>query len=711
MRPSIRPWPLARGTVVASLLALLGAAAGCGGSGNGATPAPAGNLRPANTGSAALKFFTGDRACGSLETYLKDSLLADMAESLEQQRSWYNRYGDSMAAATPVFAPTPTPAPAAPEASSSYSSTTVRTAGVDEADTVKNDGRRIISVKDTANGITLSRVDLAGAGRMALAGQVTWQRQTSGGTERADGLYLLDGDRAAVLTANGGWDVMPAVTGLAPPTAALSTMTSPVTGVPDIPITRLRLVDLSTPTLATRWETTLSGRLLGSRRVGERIHLVTQTALDLPDGASYYANYTGASSAGLNAAIDEQLATNERVVRAASLETLLAPLGQQGTPTAAECGSFARIDAPSRIGFLRVTTIDLAGQTATNQTALGQASGLYLSQQSLILMSPEWQASSDSSTGSSMHTYLHRFTADGQGGFGYQGSGSIEGSLLNPYAIDETDAGIVRVAVNTSAATGQPFSYVATLKPAAAPQAWTALGRSDPIAPGEQLRSARFVGDRAYLVTFLQIDPFFVFDLSDPARPTALGELKIPGFSTWLQPVGENHVLGVGYGEGSPREIKASLFNVSDPRNPVEQSTLVLGRSFTSSDALWDPHAFTWYSPVPAVTGIPSGGIDGTFAIPVRSYYQYYGTTSESAVRLVTVRPEAGGSALSLNGSISLNDQLNSSHDATSWESWRQADARRAVFVDSTAYAIADGVIRSAPITAPAQTIETLVLP
>ncbi len=686
------------GVALLSLLALLGAPAGCGSSGDGGTP-PAGTLRPANDGSASLKNFGGAQACADLETYLEDSLLAELAESLERQRGW----GDNI---TTAPSPVAGPAPDTPEAGSNYSSTTVRTAGIDEADIVKNDGKRIVTLKDTASGITLSRVNLPGAGALQLAAQATWARDASDpNPERANGLYLLDDDRAAVLTANTGWDAIAA--------AAIST-SAPLDLVAGPSRTRLRLVDLASASLATDWETVLPGRLLDSRRIGDQLHIVTQAALTWPDEARAQVPYDyWASSAQRNAEINRQLATNERVIRARDLATWLAPVGQQGTPSQAECAAFARIDAASKTGFLRINTVDLTQRTVSSQTALGQASGLYMSARSLILSSNEWR---EPSAGDSTvaHTFLHRYTTSEGAGLRYHGSGVIEGQLLNQYAIDETDDGVVRAAAATfNRNSWRRYSYLATLAPEAAPKGWRELGRSGEIAPGEDLRSARFHGNRAYLVTFLQVDPFFVYDLSDPSRPTALGELKIPGFSTWLQPIGPNHVLGVGVGDAWSNQIKASLFDVTDPTTPREQSTLVLATDYASSEALWNPHALTWYSPVPAISGLPSGGIDGTFAVPIRHYgYGDSGGGIESSIRLVSVRPAAGAEALSLNGSIDLSDILTTDAGGMSQGAGSTlADARRAVFVDSTAYAIADGVIRSAPIANPAATIETLLLP
>jgi hypothetical protein len=151
------------------------------------------------------------------------------------------------------------------------------------------------------------------------------------------------------------------------------------------------------------------------------------------------------------------------------------------------------------------------------------------------------------------------------------------------------------------------------------------------------------------------------------------------------------------------------LFDVTDPANPLEQSTLALGDSYTASDALWDPHAFTWYSPASAIGELPAGGNQGTVAIPVRSYAaSAFGTTDASGIRVVSVRPGHGAAALSLNGTLSMDDLVNPArygHDG-----WRSGDARRAVFVGSTVFGIADGAVRSAPVATPAATIATVTV-
>jgi len=121
----------------------------------------------------------------------------------------------------------------------------------------------------------------------------------------------------------------------------------------------------------------------------------------------------------------------------------------------------------------------------------------------------------------------------------------------------------------------------------------TIVGSLEDLASGERIYATRFIGDKCYLVTFRQIDPFFVIDLSDPANPTVLGELKIPGFSTYLHPYDETHVIGIGR---DGHKVKISLFDVSNMSNPVELANYVIETNeswwWTESSALYEHKAF-----------------------------------------------------------------------------------------------------------------------
>jgi uncharacterized secreted protein with C-terminal beta-propeller domain len=128
------------------------------------------------------------------------------------------------------------------------------------------------------------------------------------------------------------------------------------------------------------------------------------------------------------------------------------------------------------------------------------------------------------------------------------------------------------------------------------------IGSLEGLAPGESIYSARFMGSRGYLVTFKKIDPLFVIDLSDPAKPEVLGKLKIPGYSDYLHPYDETHLIGLGKdaaaAEGENQDfawyqgVKLSLFDVSDVARPTEVANYLIGDRGTDSYALHEHKAF-----------------------------------------------------------------------------------------------------------------------
>jgi len=115
------------------------------------------------------------------------------------------------------------------------------------------------------------------------------------------------------------------------------------------------------------------------------------------------------------------------------------------------------------------------------------------------------------------------------------------------------------------------------------------VGRLEDLAPGERIYSARFMGERCYLVTFEQVDPFFVIDVGNPAEPKVLGYLKIPGFSGYLHPYDEDHIIGIGKQDNN---LKLSLFDVKNVNAPIETAKYIVQGGWSDSAALWDHKAF-----------------------------------------------------------------------------------------------------------------------
>jgi uncharacterized secreted protein with C-terminal beta-propeller domain len=159
-------------------------------------------------------------------------------------------------------------------------------------------------------------------------------------------------------------------------------------------------------------------------------------------------------------------------------------------------------------------------------------------------------------------------------------NGSVPGNLLNQFSLDEFDENL-RVATTV----GQGFWGVGfNGRTETANDVYVmdkdinVSGSIKDLGLGERIYSVRFIGKRGYVVTFKQVDPFFVLDLSDPKKPEQKGELKIPGFSSYLHPMDDNHILGVGMENG---QVKLSLFDVSDPKNPTELSKYNLDEYWT----------------------------------------------------------------------------------------------------------------------------------
>jgi uncharacterized secreted protein with C-terminal beta-propeller domain len=178
-------------------------------------------------------------------------------------------------------------------------------------------------------------------------------------------------------------------------------------------------------------------------------------------------------------------------------------------------------------------------------------------------------------------------------------TGKAPGRVLNQFSVDEHE-GFVRVATTTGEAwnsTSKNNLYVLQQQG----QNLDIVGRLEGLAPGETIHSARLMDDYGFMVTFRQIDPFFTLDLRQPTNPQLAGELKLPGFSQYLQVIeseGKQLVLGIGQ-DTDPltrmRTLKVSLFDVTDIKNPKEVESYLFEGQYTSSEAQWDHHAVSYF--------------------------------------------------------------------------------------------------------------------
>jgi len=220
---------------------------------------------------------------------------------------------------------------------------------------------------------------------------------------------------------------------------------------------------------------------------------------------------------------------------------------------------------------------------------LGYSCNMYVSQGHIYITSPKW---SEDKGEYFRGTSIHKIRIEGRE-ITYLSDGFVLGQVLNQFSMDEHD-GNLRIAT-TSHESSRSVSNVYVLG-----QDMNLIGSLEGLAPGEEIYSARFMGNRCYLVTFRKIDPLFVIDLGDPQSPEVLGKLKIPGYSDYLHPYDGNYLIGIGKETVGAEEgdfswyqgVKISLFDVSDVTKPKEVAKYEVGDRGTDSPVLRDHRAF-----------------------------------------------------------------------------------------------------------------------
>ncbi len=428
------------------------------------------------------------------------------------------------------------------DAGSSYSETNVQVAGVDEADMVKTDGEYIY----VASYCSISIVKAYPSDEMANASTIDLIEMSGYSWDNfgvhVSGLYLFDHKLVVV------WDLyyqsyLDYNDDYADQLYATIMNQFAMVTVVDVS-------DVYNPVMEFSYG--ISGYGLTSRMVDGNLYLVSQMHAWIMDDTPYL----------------PRLWTNGVSEEFAIDDILFDP----GTP-----------DASSYINLLSVDVVN--GEHEYMAIMAGYASTVYMSMDALYLTIPKWTGSIfavdsliDPVDEWTARTSIYRIFIDDLT-MAVVAGGEVTGWLLNQFSMDEYD-GYLRVATTTSWINPENAIYVLDSD-------LDVVGSLEHIAPTERIYSARYIGETLYLVTFLQIDPLFIIDLSEPAAPAIVGELKVPGFSSYLHPVDADHVLGIGSENGS---VKVTMFNVSNPATPVEQSTyLVEASSWTN--AMYDHKA------------------------------------------------------------------------------------------------------------------------
>ncbi|MGD6807673.1 MAG: beta-propeller domain-containing protein [Candidatus Bathyarchaeia archaeon] len=443
--------------------------------------------------------------------------------------------------------------------SEDYSRTNIQVTGVDEADTVKTDGNYIYTVSTTqTSGLVYYTSSSQSSNQNAVYiidaspqnPHVTSKIMLGNNTEPA-GLYLsADGNKLVVIASKyqtynyaARWEDENATPMIMPNHQS------------DV-YTYINVYDVSNkaePVLTRNF--TASGSYFNSRMIGDDVYaVVSQSAwvynnkISLPVMYEADAAYTASPTSIYYADMNDT--------------------------------SF------SFTSFYGIDVADDYSQPTNMTVMMGGASTMYVSTGNIYITYPDWNYESGS------YTSIYRVAIDGLQ-LSLEAQGSVPGNTINQYAMDE-NAGDFRIATNWYGTENQ-INNVYVLD-----SNLTVIGKLEGLAPNENLHAVRFMGDKCYLVTFKTTDPLFVIDLSQSTNPTLLGELKIPGYSDYLHPYDQTHLIGVGKETVESDQpdfawyqgLKLSLFDVSNVNSPIQLSNITIGNRGTNSPALTDPHSF-----------------------------------------------------------------------------------------------------------------------
>lgn len=254
--------------------------------------------------------------------------------------------------------------------------------------------------------------------------------------------------------------------------------------------------------------------------------------------------------------------------------------------------------------YLIIAGIDLANmdKEVNIETYLGAGENIYASESNLYITVTKYNNKNKSNVEYhyfERNSLIYKFKLE-NGNIMYSAQGEVPGSVLNQFSMDEYNS-YFRIAT-TSGDIWRSDEYTSKNNLYVLDANLNTVGKVEDLAPGEQIYSVRFTGERAYMVTFRTVDPLFVIDLQEPTNPTVLGKLKIPGYSNYLHPYDDNHVIGFGkdtielkdsnnnnmaYYQG----MKVALFDITDVNNPKEKFVETIGDRGTDSELLYNHKA------------------------------------------------------------------------------------------------------------------------
>lgn len=469
-----------------------------------------------------------------------------------------------------------------PRAAETMSGTNNQVASVDEADIVKTDGRWVYFAANGALRIA-----------EALDPKIVSVTRLPGASVRE---MFVEGDRAVVYTATG-------TTNGARCTYAYDCAFG--TDGSSTKVVVLDLGDRKAPRIVR--EIDFSGSLVAARRIGTTIHTV------VADGerpvAEFEAWPAGLETCGtMEAEVKKKFAAlereNERRIRTRT--SRFPTLRENGTEQAM-CNEVRETALRDGNLFTSLVSFDMKDDKAAPATSsvrtrsgavFASADALYLAVGHARQAGGRWYSWSTTDEVTELHKFRIGATPKETK---YVGSGAVPGHVLSQMSMDEW-SGYLRVATTKGKVPDPKVASVVSVLAEGEGGNLVRVGAVDGIAPGEDIRAVRFDDDRGYVVTFKKTDPLFVLDLYQPSAPAVLGELKIPGFSTYMHRIDPDHLLSIGFDANDHGDfayfdgVLLQLFDVSKPTDPRLVHKEKIGTRGSSSAAATDHLAFNWFA-------------------------------------------------------------------------------------------------------------------
>jgi len=409
--------------------------------------------------------------------------------------------------------------------------------------------------------------------------------------------------------------------------------------------------------------------------------------------------------------MNETIAYNDKIIDSTPLDNLIPRIYEKSGSNITthkysesgegNCQDFAAASDGAGQGVTSILTLDLLEDTFSFNAdhILSNWATVYASGNVMVMAESAWDSWwfwGDGDNQLEEMTNIHVFDISSPGQTDYIASGRINGTIQDQFSLSEYN-GNIRICSTTGQwgrwwmEDPEPMvSHVFVLGLNAEGTQYDVIGHVGGIAEDEQIWSARFIGDKAYLVTFRNIDPLWTIDLSEPTDPRVIGELEVPGVSTYIHPMGDDHLLTIGIaGDEDGLEwgvTQISIFDVSDFSNPVLESSLRLTPapeneydwSYSYSEATYEHKAFQYWE------------ADGLLAIPMSTqrYYSdvkeidgrlYYASGYEYISKLMLINAKPGED-------LAIYDEIDHSSFYNSSYSWDSPDVRRSIFMGGGDY-------------------------